>query len=168
MVLEADFIAVIIFHSLNNISNRSKPRLGLWLWIFSAAFLRTFVLRLWLIFKINAHRLSQWPLCSFFIVQRQTGVQYKIKNFLNVSPDFELVSKNGFSLKLPVGLPFFSFSSKANILLAEDAISWELLVTRLFWCLLPSQDSLVRMRSAVVDSVPLAREEIYPVRCHRS
>ena len=92
----------------------------------------------------------------------------KSKTFWTFLPDFALVLKNSFSLKLPVGLPFISFCSKANILLAEDAISWELLVIRLFWCLLPSQDSLVRMRSAVVDSAPLARKEIYPVRCHRS
>ena len=82
----------------------------------------------------------------------------KSKTFWTFSPDFALVSKNGFSLKLPVGLPFFSFSSKANI----------------FWRRMQSlencslQDSLVQMRSAVVDSTPLAREEIYPVRWHRS
>ena len=80
----------------------------------------------------------------------------KSKTFWTFLPDFALVLKNSFSLKLPVGLPFISFCSKDNILLAEDAISWELLVIRLFWCLLPSQDSLVRMRSAVVDSAPLA------------
>ena len=71
---------------------------------------------------------------EFFAVSSSSNGKQVFKMKSNTSstfsPVFALVSKKGFFLKLPLGLPFFSFCSSASLSPVDEGISRESFVTR--------------------------------------